>query len=156
MVRAGISVALVTAFAFSAYGAQPPSAEWFLYWLGADGVEGSLSVGDNSVRGSRIMVVSMLDSPSGDYAIIAEIFDCTTRQFSLLGSEEFDASDALVRSYDNPAVEDSFAPVGLSSRQGIVQNGVCGGVLTSRPASVDQAREYFRNFERDVRAIQRR
>ncbi len=108
------------------------------------------------MRGNRVMVASYLDYPAiGRYAVAGEIFDCSTRQYTLLSTTEYDKKDKPVKNYDNPDPSQTWKSFSTADRQSALFNGVCQK-LTQRPSSPEEARRYFENIDKQARTTRGR
>jgi hypothetical protein len=117
--------------------AGPPTKDWLLYWVGADRSEVYVSVEKGyRTRGATALVSSYVEDVQGNYSMVGEVYNCATLRWSLLGQQDFDRNDRLLREYDNPNVEQSFKTAGIRDRQLIVMNTICSGSAPRSPSAV--------------------
>jgi hypothetical protein len=144
-------------FVATAAFADPVDKGWFLYWIGPDGSEAWTTTDKvYSVRGNRVMIASYLDYPGiGRHAVAGEIFDCSTQQYTLLSTTEFDRNERPVKDYNNPNPAQTWKPLTPGDRQSALFNGICEK-RSGRPYSLQETRRYFENLDREARKIRGR
>ncbi len=132
--------------------ADPPDKGWFLYWIGADGSKAWTTTDKGySVRGNRVMAASYLAYPGiGRHAVAGEIFDCSTQQYTLLSTTEYDRNDKPVKNYDNPNPLQTWKSLMPADRQSVLFNGVCEK-LRGRPYSLQETKRSFENIDKEAR-----
>ena len=147
----GLLAVLYYACALTA-DAKPPG-EWYLYWIDRDS-EYYISLDDGYlIRGNNAVVVTVREKhATGQTWFVNEIFNCPTSQYVLSSVAETDSKGNAINRWKNENVSDSWKAVSISERQGALRNGICTGI-PGRPASVDAARAYFKDFEKDVKTI---
>ena len=125
---------------------------WFLYYLGADGSEGYVSIDRGyAVRNNLVLISTLLDYPrTGKYTVMTEIYDCTASQYALLGKTDYDKNDNELRSYENDKSHQKYTSITASSRQRILLDGICRSISMT-PVSAAEARRYFEDFDKAVR-----
>ncbi len=137
--------------------ADPAGKGWLLYWTGPEGDKAWTTTDDvYSVRGNRVMIASYLDYPAiGRYAVAGEIFDCSTRQYTLLSTTEYDKKDNPVKNYDNPNPAQTWKSFTSADRQSVLFDGVCEK-LRGSPHSPQETKRYFENLDKEIRKAGKR
>lgn len=136
--------------------AIPPAGEFYGYWSEPDSLAYiSLGGGSYEISGRYVAVMTYEEKPpSGNHALIGELFDCSEMQYALSEKVEYDADNHETSSYSNKNIMKSFTQIEEDTRQEFILIGICDEE-SGKPYGMTKVRNYFQMIAASLAATER-